>query len=72
MGTKSLALALAALTGLAACQTLPPPTKESSQWWQHVAALASDRMEGRLTGSQGYEDATRYVADQFRDRKSVV
>jgi Zn-dependent M28 family amino/carboxypeptidase len=65
MRTKSLALFAAVATGLAACQTVPPPTKETSQWWGHVATLASDRMEGRLTGSQGYEEATRYVADQF-------
>ena len=68
MRTRSLALVAAVAAGLAACQTVapPPPTKETSQWWQHVAALASDRMEGRLTGSQGYDDATRYVADNFR------
>ena len=51
---------------LAACQIPPPPTKETSQWWSHVAVLASDRLEGRLTGSAGYAEATRYVADSFR------
>ena len=68
MRTRSLALAAALAAGLAACQAVapPPPTKETSQWWQHISVLASDRMEGRLTGSQGYEEATRYVADCFR------
>ena len=66
MRKRSLVLAVALIAGLAACQTVPPPTKETSQWWSHVATLASDRLEGRLTGSQGYEEATRYVADQFR------
>lgn len=66
MRSRSLVLATAMAFGLAACQTVPPPTKETSQWWHHVATLASDQMEGRLTGSQGYEEATRYVADQFR------
>lgn len=66
MRSRSLVLAAAVSAGLAACQTVPPPTKESSQWWSHVTTLASDRFEGRLTGSQGYDDATRYVAEQFR------
>ncbi|HMA49411.1 MAG TPA: hypothetical protein VKP60_06630, partial [Magnetospirillaceae bacterium] len=66
MRTRALVLAAAITAGLAACQTVPPPTKESSQWWSHVATLASDRFEGRLTGSQGYDEATHYVADQFR------
>jgi Zn-dependent M28 family amino/carboxypeptidase len=63
---RALALVAATTLGLAACQTAPPPTKETSQWWSNVSILASDRMAGRLTGSQGYDDATRYVADQFR------
>jgi hypothetical protein len=52
--------------GLAACQSTPPPTKDASAWWRHVATLASDRFEGRLTGSEGYEQASHYVADEFR------
>ena len=66
MRCRFLVLATCIAASLAACQTVPPPTKETSQWWAHVAALASDRMEGRLTGSQGYEEASRYVAGQFR------
>jgi Zn-dependent M28 family amino/carboxypeptidase len=52
--------------GLAACTSAPPPTKDNSQWWGHVSTLASDRFQGRLTGSEGYQEATQYVADQFR------
>lgn len=35
-------------------------------WWSHVQYLASDSMEGRLTGTPGYQKAADYVADQFK------
>ena len=35
------------------------------QWWKHVEYLASDELEGRDTGSAGYEKAADYVAAQF-------
>jgi hypothetical protein len=68
MKARSLALAGAVVACLAACQTVtaPPPTKETSQWWAHVAFLASDKLEGRLTGSEGYATAAHYVADSFK------
>ncbi len=34
-------------------------------WWAHVRFLASDRLEGRDTGSAGYREAARYVAERF-------
>jgi Zn-dependent M28 family amino/carboxypeptidase len=34
-------------------------------WWAHVKALADDANEGRLTGSEGYLRAARYVVSQF-------
>lgn len=34
-------------------------------WWAHVQALASPEMEGRLTGSEGYLRAAKYVVAQF-------
>jgi Peptidase family M28 len=36
------------------------------RWWSHVRYLADDRLEGRDTGSRGYEQAAAYVAEQFR------
>lgn len=68
---KKLTLAAqAALLGatflLSACQTTPPPTKDTSQWWSHIKVLASDRLQGRLTGSEGYEEAASYVAESFK------
>src|SRR5215469_5079651 len=34
-------------------------------WWAHIQTLADDGMEGRLTGSEGYLRAARYVVSQF-------
>ena len=35
-------------------------------WWSHVRVLADDSMEGRDTGSAGYQRAADYVIEQFR------
>ena len=42
-----------------------PPTPETEKWWAQVTALSGDAMEGRDTGTAAYEQAARYVADQF-------
>jgi Zn-dependent M28 family amino/carboxypeptidase len=39
---------------------------EGARWWRHVAALADDRMEGRETGTPGYDRAADYVVRQFK------
>ncbi len=36
------------------------------RWWSHVEYLASDQLEGRLTGSVGHRKAAEYVAEQFK------
>ncbi len=36
------------------------------QWWSHIQFLADDSLEGRDTGSQGFEKAANYMAEQFR------
>ncbi|MGC2358811.1 MAG: M20/M25/M40 family metallo-hydrolase [Thermoplasmata archaeon] len=36
------------------------------RWWAHVQFLASDRLEGRDTGSRGHAAAADYMIDQFR------
>jgi hypothetical protein len=41
-------------------------TPRANEWWKHVTYLASDALEGRNVGSQGYEKAAAYVAEQFR------
>ncbi len=36
------------------------------RWWTHVQVLADDKMEGRETGTRGFEKAADYVIEQFR------
>jgi Zn-dependent M28 family amino/carboxypeptidase len=40
---------------------------EGKAWWAHVEYLASDELQGRLTGSEGYRKAAEYVSKQFAD-----
>src|SRR5260370_8030742 len=35
-------------------------------WWAQTVALSNDSMEGRDTGTEAYERAAKYVADQFK------
>jgi hypothetical protein len=59
---------LAALLLLAGCATTPPgPEQRAERWWQDVAALADDNMEGRLTGTPGYQRAADYVVARLRE-----
>jgi hypothetical protein len=36
------------------------------RWWSHIQFLADDSLEGRDTGSRGFEKAADYLAKQFR------
>ncbi|MGC2403409.1 MAG: M28 family metallopeptidase [Acidobacteriaceae bacterium] len=36
------------------------------QWWSHVQFLADDSLEGRGTGTPGFEKAADYMVEQFR------
>ena len=61
---------LALFLFLAGCATVPPPpTPEvrAERWWADVAALADDRMEGRLTGTEGYRRAAAYVVEELEE-----
>lgn len=40
-----------------------PP--DGQRWWSHIRYLADDKLEGRLTGSEGYRKAAIYVAGEF-------
>jgi Zn-dependent M28 family amino/carboxypeptidase len=58
---------LAALTVFLCCTLAnAEPTKDGSAWWSHIKVLASDDLQGRLTGSPGYRKAAEYVAAQFK------
>ena len=59
-------LSIAVIAGCANLQAQTPADQAAGQaWWTHVKALADDRMEGRLTGSEGYLRAAKYVVSQF-------
>src|ERR1700729_4116153 len=36
-----------------------------ARWWSYVEFLASDKLEGRNTGSEGHRKAAEFVASQF-------
>ncbi len=55
-------------------QSGPPPVQKGyvapiadDDLFQHVAYLASDELEGRMTGSEGAEKASEYIAERFRE-----
>ena len=62
-----MAAAIVVLLGL----FFPPDTAqaglpdEGNRWWNHVTVLADDRMDGRETGTPGYDRAADYVAREF-------
>src|SRR5208282_787750 len=38
---------------------------DGARWWSYVEFLASDKLEGRNTGSEGHRKAAEYVAAEF-------
>jgi Zn-dependent M28 family amino/carboxypeptidase len=66
----SALLVAGAFAMLFCCQPGYGATPDSSiagqRWWSYVQHLASDGMEGRLTGSDGYRKAAQYVTEQFQ------
>jgi Zn-dependent M28 family amino/carboxypeptidase len=62
----SLLPATLALTALAPLADTATDEARGKQWWAHVQYLASDEMQGRLTGSPEYLKAAAYVVAQFK------
>jgi hypothetical protein len=50
----------------AAAQSQQKPDAATAAWWAQTTALSNDSMEGRDTGSEAYERAANYVANQFK------
>lgn len=59
----TLGLLCATLT-LGACASSTTDSRTAA-WWRTTGALSGDDMEGRDTGSQGYDRAAAYVARRF-------
>ncbi|HWW96495.1 MAG TPA: M28 family peptidase [Edaphobacter sp.] len=64
---RSLYAALAIFLTLATpAQSQQRPNAATAAWWAQTVALSNDSMEGRDTGTEAYERAANYVADQFK------
>ena len=59
-------ITFALLCGVAGAQATDNPRAEGSRWWKDVTFLAGDNLQGRMTGSGGYQAAAGYVAQQFK------
>lgn len=64
MGDKVITTVLAISFQLAASTQLTD--EPAARWWTHLEVLASDKLEGRLTGSPGHHKAALYAAEQLR------
>ncbi len=56
-------------TGVARAQGMPETAADEAAgkaWWGHIQVLAADDMRGRLTGTDDYLRAARYVVGQFK------
>lgn len=60
------AFTLAALMLSACAGTRDVSDAETAAWWRTTAALSGDDMEGRDTGSPGYDRAAVYTAERFQ------
>jgi hypothetical protein len=63
--TCLLLIATAALAFAQGHPVTPADIAAGDAWWAHIQILADGGMEGRLTGSDGYLRAARYVVSQF-------
>jgi Zn-dependent M28 family amino/carboxypeptidase len=62
-----IALTLPVMVRLSAQTTQEPDwTARGAAWWAHVQFLADDKLQGRLPGTPGFEEATQYVVAQFK------
>ena len=54
------------IAGGAALGESPDWNALGKAWWAHIQFLADDRLEGRGTGTPGFEKAADYMVEQFR------
>ncbi|HET9474971.1 MAG TPA: M28 family metallopeptidase [Steroidobacteraceae bacterium] len=62
---KKIIVVLSALVSIAVQAETAAPTFTPERFRGHVEFLADDLLEGRETGTRGYDIAARYVASQF-------
>ncbi|HLJ50920.1 MAG TPA: M28 family metallopeptidase [Bryobacteraceae bacterium] len=56
----------AGFAGLLAAYAATDFGTEGNRWWSHIEYLASDAMEGRGLGTEGFRKASEYVAGEFQ------
>src|SRR3954454_19525664 len=61
VAVAALIVSGACLSGVLSGASAP----DGLRWWSYVEFLASDKLEGRNTGSEGHRKAAEYVAGQF-------
>jgi hypothetical protein len=67
LSPRSLCAALLVFLPFATTAQSPhKPDAATAAWWAQTTALSNDSMEGRDTGTEAYERAAKYVADQFQ------
>jgi len=59
-------LVFVAVLCLMSCAKARKAVDEGDLWWKHIEYLASDDLQGRYTGSDGYRKAANYVAQEFQ------
>ena len=62
MKTRLLAIGSIVL----AASSLVAARRDGTRWWSYVEFFASDKLEGRNTGSEGHRKAAEFVAAQFK------
>jgi len=60
-----LLICAATAAAFAAANDKPDWDALGKRWWAHVQFLADDKLEGRETGSEGFNKAAAYVAAEF-------
>jgi Zn-dependent M28 family amino/carboxypeptidase len=58
-------VAIVGLIALVCATSLAAEDADGKRWWSSIETLASDRMQGRQTGSPEHRKAAEYVAAQF-------
>ena len=64
---RRLAAKVTMVTSLFLSTTANSAPDRAAQWTRDIAEIASDKNEGRLTGSAGYLRAASYVEQRFRE-----
>src|SRR3979490_1705524 len=63
---RRLLVCFVVLGAAAAMAARPDWEALGKRWWAQVQFLADDKLEGRDTGSAGFQKAAAYVTEQFR------